>query len=177
MRRKLRRTNKMSDGERVRALAFLLVAFSSGGLGFLTVLHLDGNALFEGLTWYHTWIITAASLGGMAALFLSGDRMGQRGVRGALRAVTGGIWVTFVGSLIGGTLGLPLYGTMFGPFIVTVTLLGAPVLALLWMFNLLGIHFLLQVYQTERDSIFTPSRLTAPDHPNSLSVRLKGRFV
>jgi hypothetical protein len=85
--------------------------------------------------------------------------------------------VTFIGSLIGGTLGLPFYGTMFGPFIVVVTLMGAPLLAMLWAFNLLGAHVLLGIYRSERDTIFTPSRMSQQDHPDSLRMRLRGRFT
>lgn len=176
MRQRSRKSVKPTEGERARAVAFLLVGACSAGLGYLAVLHLDQGALFDELSWYQTWIIVASGLGGMIALFLSGDRLGQSGSRGALRAVAGGIWVTFIGSLIGGTLGLPFYGTMFGPFIVCVTFLGAPLLAMLWAFNLLGVHLLLGIFQRERDSIFTPNRMTINDHPESLNIRLRGRF-
>ena len=176
--RNLRRTLRdYSEGERARALAFLLVGISSAALGYLAVLHLDGAALFDRLTGYQKWIVGASSLGGMMALFLSGDRMGQSGAIGVLRAVAGGIWVTFIGALIGGTLALPLYGTMFGPFTVVVTLMGAPILALLWVFNLIGVHILMGIYQRERDSIFAASRSPQPIHPNSLSMRIRRRIV
>jgi hypothetical protein len=65
---------------------------------------------------------------------------------------------------------------MFGPFIVTVTLLGVPLLAILWAFNLFGVHVLMGIYQRERDSIFMPSKMTIRDHPNSLRPRMQGRF-
>ena len=172
-----RKKAKLSEGERARALAFLLAGVCSAVLGFLAVHHLDQTALFDGLSLYQTWIIAASGLGGMIALFLSGDRMGQSGHKGAMRALAGAIWVTFIGALIGGTLGLPLYGTMFAPFIVVVTLMGAPILAMLWAFNLLGIHFLLASYQRERDSIFTPARMDGSDNPESLRMRLQGRFT
>jgi len=172
-----RKKPKLSEGERARALAFLLVGACSAALGFLSVLNLDRTALFDGLTFYQAWIIFASGLGGMLALFLSGDRMGQSGRGGAIRALAGAIWVTFIGALIAGTLGLPFYGTMFGPFIVVVTLLGAPILALLWAFNLLGVHFLLAAYQRERDSIFAPAQTGMSDHPESLRKRLQGRLT
>jgi len=171
-----RKIRKVSDGERARALAFLLVGVCSAGLGYLAVLHLDHMALFDELSWYQLWIVVASGLGGMIALFLSGDRMGQAGSAGAMHAVAGSIWVTFIGALIGGTMGLPLYGTMFGPFIVCVTLMGAPVLAMLWAFNLMGVHLLMRIYQRERDTIFTPSRMSVHDHPDSLRTRLQGRY-
>ncbi len=177
MRPLTRKRTKLSEGERARALAFLLVGVCSAGVGFIAVHHLDRAAMFDGLSFYQIWIIIASGLGGMIALFLSGDRMGQSGSLGVMRGVAGAIWVTFIGALIGGTLGLPLYGTMFGPFIVVVTLMGAPILAILWAFNLLGVHFLLAMYQRERDSIFTPARMNISDHPESLRMRLQGRFT
>ena len=172
-----RHFRKLTEGERARALAFMLAGVCSAALGFLAVLHLDRSVMFNGMSWYQTWIVAASGIGGVVALFLSGDRMGQTGIKGAARGFAGAVWVTFIGALIGGTLGLPFYGTMFGPFIVCVTLLGAPLLAILWAFNLFGIHMLLGVYQRERDSIFTPARMSLYDHPDSLSARLRGRFV
>ncbi len=172
-----RKKQKVTDGERARALAYFLVGACSAGLGYLAVLRLDSAAMFEQLSWYQIWIVIASGLGGMIALFLSGDRMGQAGAPGAWRGVAGGIWITFIGALIGGTLALPLYGTMFGPFIVTVTLMGAPILAALWAFNLLGIHLLMATYQRERDSIFTPARMNPSAHPESLSLRVRGRVI
>ncbi len=154
MRPHLRQYRKRTEGERARLLAFVLVGVSSAALGFLAVMHLNTSALFVALSLYEWWIIAASTLGGVVALFLSGDRLGKRGTQGLASAIAGGIWVTFVGSLIGGTLALPFYGTMFGPFIVTVTMLGAPLLALLWIVNLLGIHILLGIYRQERDTIF-----------------------
>lgn len=154
MRLRLRKKTKRSEGERARALAFMLVGTCSAALGFLAVLHLNRAALFERFSLYEWWVVVASGLGGMIALFLAGDRLGQAGLRGFGRAFAGGIWVTFIGALIGGTLSLPFYGTMFGPFIVAVTLFGAPVLSMVWAFNLLGVHVLLGIYQRERDSIF-----------------------
>ncbi len=177
MRRQLGRRRILSEGERARALAFLLVGFSSAALGYLAVLHLDRAALFDELSSYQCWIVLASGLGGMVALFLSGDRMGQAGWIGALRAVAGAIWLTFVGALVGGTLCLPFYGTMFGPFIVMVTFMGAPVLTFLWLFNLVGIHVLLGIYQRERDSIFRPPKGAVIDDPAHLKYAIHRRFV
>lgn len=176
MRQPLRKSKKFTDGDRARALAFMLVALCSAGLGYLAVLHLDRSALFAPLSWYQTWIVMACSMGGVIALFLSGDRIGQSGIPGALRAATGTIWVTFIGALLGGSLALPIYGTMFGPFIITVTFLGAPILAMLWVFSFASVHMLLGIYQRERDSIFKPARMAENDHPESLRARIQSRY-
>lgn len=171
MHQRLRRSRKMTEGERARALAFFLVGLCSTALGFLAVLHLDRGVLSHGMSWYQTWVVVASGGGGVIALFLSKDRIGQSEQAGAMRSIAGGIWVTFIGAVIGGTLSLPFYGTMFGPFVVLVTLLGAPMLSLLWLFNLCGIHILLGIYQRERDSIFTPPGDGIPEHPHRLRVR------
>lgn len=164
----LRSFKKPTYGERARGLAFVLSGACSAGLGYLAVLHLDHSALFTRMSWYQMWVVVASSCGGMMALFLSGDRLGQAGRTGAMRGAAGAIWVTFIGALIGGTLSLPFYGTMFGPFIVVVTFMGAPMLAMLWAVNLFGIHVLLGLYQRERDTIFSPARMTINDLPETL---------
>ena len=70
------------------------------------------------------------------------------------------ILISFAGSLIAGTLALPLYGTMFGPFALAVIFVSSPLLAGLWAFNLFGVHVLMCQWRIERDSIFgSPERI------------------
>lgn len=97
MRQPLRKFRKLTEGERAGALTFALVGACSAGLGYCTVLHLDQNAFLDEMSWYQTWVVVASGLGGLIALFLSGDRMGQSGTTGALRGLAGAIWVTFIG--------------------------------------------------------------------------------
>lgn len=175
MRQHLRKFRKLTGGERARALAFVLVGIYSAILGYLAVLQLDQAALLDPLNWSQIWIVVASSLGGMISLYLAKDRMGQSGPWGAVRGLAGAIWVTFIGALIGGTLALPMYGTMFGPFIVAVTLVGAPILALFWAFSLIGIHLLLGIYQRERDSIFAPSDILDREPDPKPRIRINGR--
>ena len=156
MRPLLRNTFQLSVGTRARVMAYFLVCASCGAVGFLAVLHLDQMALFEPMTLYQRWIVAASAIGGVFALKLAGDRVGAIGKGAVVRGISGGLWVTFVGALIGGTLALPFYGTMFGPFIVGVTLLGQPVLVVFWVMNLVAVHYLMKTYQRERDTIFVP---------------------
>lgn len=44
---------------------------------------------------------------------------------------------------------------MFGPFTLFVSLFSAPVLAIFWACILFAAHYLLMVWRTEQDSIFT----------------------
>ncbi|KPP92039.1 MAG: Uroporphyrinogen decarboxylase (URO-D) [Rhodobacteraceae bacterium HLUCCA08] len=177
MRSRSRDMTRRSEGERARALAYVIIALFGAGMAFLAVTQLNDRAFFDrGLTWYEGYIILCGALGGMAALFLSGDRMGQQGPGGTLRGIAGGIWVSFVGAVIGGSLALPLYGTMFGPFTLAVTLAGAPLLMMIWISNLVAVHLLLRIWQRERDSIFVPARMTQPNNPDDLAARYRGRF-
>lgn len=157
MRSRSRNQIRKTEGERARALAFFLLAVFGAGFGFLAVTQISDGAFFERhMTRYEYYIVLASAVGPVAALFLSGDRMGQPGLQGALRGIAGGIWVSFIGALIAGSLALPGYGTMFGPFTLAVTLAGAPILSLLWVGNLVAVHLLMTTWQRERDSIFEP---------------------
>ncbi len=150
---------RMTDGERSLAMAYIFVALFGAGMAFVAVIQLgQGTAFARPMNWYECWIVLAGALGGVAALFLAGDKLGRPGWRGHLRATLGAIWVSFVGALIAGTLALPIYGTMFGPFTLGITLAGSPMLAGLWFANLMSAHLLISAWRIERDSIFvTPN--------------------
>ncbi len=144
-----------SSGERSRVLAFLIVGIFGAAIGFMVALRLGQGAILHfGIRGYDIWMICAGALGSMAALALAGRQFGQPGFRGFLRALLASVWVSFFGSLIGGTLMLPLYGTMFGPFTLAVTLISSPLFAVIWFLNLIGAHLMLSNWQRERDSIF-----------------------
>lgn len=123
-------------------------------LGVNVVLTLGGVAAWiTPFAAYDYWVIFSAAVGGCIGLYLGHDRLGHAGARGFGRAVLGMIWISFVGALFGGTLALPFYGTMFGPFTLVVTLIKAPILALLWTSSLLSAHFMIKVRRDERDSV------------------------
>ena len=157
MRRKSRMARDVfqSKGEKSRAVAYAIVAIFGAGIGYLVAVHLSQGALLrEGLAPYDLWMIFAGSIGSMAGLYIAGSWFGHRGWNGLIKALAASVWVSFVGSLIGGTLMLPLYGTMFGPFTLAVTLSTRPIFAILWFANLFGAHLMLTYWQRERDSIF-----------------------
>ena len=136
-------------------MAYGLMAAFGAIFAFLTVVRLRGGVLIDqGFSGYDLWIVLCGALGSAAALRMSGDKMGQTGGKGVVSAIYGGNWISFVGALIAGTLALPLYGTMFGPFVLGVTLYGAPLLAGLWAANLIAVHMLLISWNRERNSIF-----------------------
>lgn len=146
----------LSRGECSRAFAYVMVAVGGAMVGYAVVLRLSmGQVLGRSMTAYDIWMISAAAFGSMCGLYLAGDRFGHLGWRGLGQAMIASVWVSFAGSIIGGTLMLPFYGTMFGPFTLVVTLGSAPFLALLWFANLMGAHGLLSTWKRERDTIFT----------------------
>ena len=176
MRKRWRNRQIPTEGERARALAYITIALFGAGFAFLTVTRMYGaRVLGAGLTWYDLWIVVSGGIGAAAALFLAGDRMGQPGFRGIYRALVGMIWVSFVGALIAGTLALPFYGTMFGPFTLGVTLTSAPLLAMLWFANLLSVHALLTRWHIERDSIFVKPVPPMPLRRSPQRLRMAGR--
>lgn len=144
----------LTQGERSIALAYFGVAVLGAALGINVVLTLGGVAAWiTPFSAYDYWVVFSAAVGGCVGLYLGQDRLGHAGARGFGRAVFGMIWVSFVGALFGGTLALPFYGTMFGPFTLVVTLFKAPILALLWASSLLSAHFMIKVRRDERDSV------------------------
>ena len=147
-------SDALTQGERSIALAYFGVAFFGGALGLNVVVSLGGAAaLIAPFNAYDYWLMFSGVLGGIAGLFVGRDWMGHDGLAGIGRALIGIIWISFVGALVGGTLALPFYGTMFGPFTLVVTLINAPTLAALWISALLSAHLMIKVRRVERDSI------------------------
>ncbi|SLN40184.1 hypothetical protein [Roseisalinus antarcticus] len=149
---------RATDGERGRALAYLIVVLFGAGLTFVIVAQLEnsGRRPFDPLTLYECWVILAGGIGAAGGLYLTGELMGTPGSSGWPRALRGVLILSFAGSVITGTLALPIYGTMFGPFSLFMKLASSPLLAVLWFSCLFAAHFLMVRWRQERDSIFVP---------------------
>lgn len=106
--------------------------------------------------WYGLWIVAAGAIGALVGLFLVQERLGHAGPAGWRRAAAGAVLLSFAGSVIAGTLALPIYGTMFGPMSLVVTLIDLPLLGLAWAGCLMGAQGLLRRWRAERESIFAP---------------------
>lgn len=146
----------LSKGETRLMLACVFTALFSAAIAFIIVVRLDPNAVFNRpLTTYEYWIVVSGFLGGASATFFNRHALGQTDYLMVLRGLAS---TTFLSALIAGTLALPLYGTMFGPFTLVVVFFAAPMTALLWFFNLVAVHILVREWQSERDSIFGDQR-------------------
>jgi hypothetical protein len=151
----------LTDGERRLILAMASMAMLGATIGLAVSVQLGGGADFlQGLAPYDLWIVASGAIGTTAALWLMRHRMGHPGLWGLAQAVLGMVGISFLAPLIGGTLVLPAYGTMFGPFTLGVILFGAPALGLLWCVTLVFVHHLMRLWVAERDSIFA-ARLPA----------------
>ncbi|SHI61000.1 hypothetical protein [Wenxinia saemankumensis] len=157
----LKRNNlKLSAGERQQVQSYAAMALVSAFVGYVVVVNLDaGRSVFDPLGPYHVWLIVAATLGGVLGLHFVRSHLGHSGPRGWLRLARAIAQGTLYAGLFGGTLALPLYGTMFGPFTLLVTLAAWPAVGLMWVLIYLIAHLHRAEYQRERDSIFawTPS--------------------
>lgn len=162
MQRRPARENRYTPGERQVAFAYLAVFLFGAVLSSLIVLRLgQGNFVFNGRWAYGMWICLSGGLGAGLALYLVRDRLGHPGMAGAVQAAMGMLAMCLAASLIGGTLALPLYGTMFGPFMLGVTFVASPLLALTWVLTLTAVHLVMLRWRTERNSIFD-ARLRGP---------------
>ncbi|MFT5649580.1 MAG: hypothetical protein ACJAXK_002624 [Yoonia sp.] len=145
----------LTEGEQSILLAFFGVAFFGAALALNVVTTLGGHAaMFRPFAAYDYWIVLSGALGGCAGLYMGRNWMGLPGLHGIASAIVGTVWISFLGGVVGGTLALPFYGTMFGPFTLFVSLFSAPLLAVFWACILMAAHFLLMVWRAERDTIF-----------------------
>lgn len=149
MRHDTRKLKLPTRGERNLALAYLLVAGLGSLIAFFSVVRLMNQGPFVELGFFEWWVCIAGALGAVLALHASERHLGNKGAEGALRAIWGAFYLSLVGSLVAGTLVLPVFGTMFGPFTLAITLIGAPILAAAWLSAVLLAHLTLLAYREE----------------------------
>ena len=108
------------------ALASGLILASGATLALVAVLRLAGGALPLS---YGLWVALSGAVGAWAGLAVSWEDFGWPGFRGAFRAILGGIKFSLIAAIAGGTMVLPVFGTMFAPLAVCITLLAVPAAA------------------------------------------------
>tara|TARA_R110002096_G_scaffold229389_1_gene418977 strand:- start:88 stop:609 length:522 start_codon:yes stop_codon:yes gene_type:complete len=152
---RLYRRLDLTRGEQSLVLAYFGVGFFGAAMAMNVVMTLGGvAALMTPFSGYDYWVIFSGAVGAGCGLYLGRNWMGHTGFRGVAFAMIGMLWVSFLGGLVGGSLALPVYGTMFGPFTLFVSLFSAPFLAVVWGCVLFASHLLLKIWRQERDSIF-----------------------
>ena len=151
----LSRLTPFTEGERSFVLAHAATAMLGALLAFNAVMRMRQDAFFaQPMSVYGIWIVLSGALGGALGLYLNRHRMGQVGSAGAVQALSAIVMSNVTGAVICGTLALPLYGTMFGPFALIMILVSSPMVFVLWLANQFAAHLLLARFHAERDSIF-----------------------
>ncbi len=127
--------------------------------GLTIVMRLD-NSVFATrfLTLFEAWTLTASVIGVCVSLRIARDKLCMPS---AFRTFEGMLLLTVLAPIAAGTLILPIYGTMFGPFTLALIFWALPITALVWLFAMIVISALLREWQRERDSIF-PGQTSRP---------------
>jgi hypothetical protein len=145
----------ITTGERLRRAAYAVTAAAGALLALAAALRLGpGPAGADGFSRYNLWVSLAGLAGGFVGLRVTEHLFGHPGAWGALRAIGGIALICFTAPVVAGSLALPLYGTMFGPFMFGTTIVAVPLLGLLWAVTLLAVHLCLGPWRRERDSLF-----------------------
>jgi hypothetical protein len=148
--------SQISRGERSFIVAMLGTSILGAMLACVAVMRLsEGSAETSASVAITYWTIFAGCIGGASGFWASYERwFGHAGPSGWISALIGALVVTGIGSVIAGTLILPFYGTMFGPFQLIMMVISYPSLGAIWLGMLLCAHGLLSQWRSERESIF-----------------------
>lgn len=147
---------RLSDGEKKIVISFLAIGAFGAILAAEVASSLTADPiLLRRIDVLSLWTLIAGAVGaGIGFLLCYRTYLGGHGLFGWIRAFCGGVMISGIGAVIGGTLILPYYGTMFAPFNLIITLIEIPALAAIWAAMFVCLHKLVQTWQTERDSIF-----------------------
>ena len=104
-------------------LAAGLIIVSGAALGLVAVSRLAEGSLPLS---YGLWVALSGAVGAWVGLAASWQDFGWPGLSGAFRALLGGLKFSLTAAVAGGTMVLPVFGTMFAPLAIFVTLLAVP---------------------------------------------------
>ena len=148
-----------SVGERQLMQAYAIAA-GAGALVGVFFLY-DSLADRFSLSIFRAWLGVAGALGAVGSLYIMRSHFGKTGPLGTAQAIFSGVMATLLTGIIGGTVALPVYGTMFGAWLVIASFIQNPILLLPWAAGIYAVHRAFLVYRKERDTIFA----WAPETP------------
>lgn len=148
-----------TKGEARAAGALGVAAFTGAFIGVIMVVKLAGENQFERLfDMGSVWLILASAVGGAFGFYLVRSMFGRDGVAGFAWATLGGFAMCLAGAVIGGTVALPGYGSMYGLIMLFNMVSTAPItLFVIWSAVLL-IHVRFRDYVKERDTVLNYKR-------------------
>lgn len=148
-----------SEGEKAIFTSLVSAAVIGAWIAYVVEHRLAGaQGLLEFPSLYDIWIMLAGGCSAIIALLLGKHWFGQPGPIGVAKTVFGIVAVTFAAALIGGTIALPIYGTMFGPLALVGTFVDQPALLMIWLAVLCAANVAFGIHRRERDSIFNEVR-------------------
>ncbi len=103
-----------------------MILSSGAALALVVVLRLASGPVPVS---YALWVAVSGAVGAWAGLSAAWRDFGWPGARGFVRALKGGVVFSFIAAITAGSMILPVFGTMFAPFAVLVTLLAKPAAA------------------------------------------------
>lgn len=103
---------------------------------------------------YRAWLALGGGVGTVLSVHLTRDGFGRPGMWGGVQAILSACIATLAAGVIGGTIALPIFGTMFGPWLLVVSFVQAPLLFVPWAGGLLMIHWAYAKFRAERETIF-----------------------
>lgn len=143
-----------SPAERLILGALVGCACAGGLLGYVALGGLQGMVEIVGPEIGGMMSVGASFFGGLGSAILVRDRLGREGTRGVLSAIAGGVLATALLGIIAGTIVLPIFGTMFGPWLVLMTAATKPWYVLPWIASLYGMHKARRSYLAEQETLF-----------------------
>lgn len=147
----------LSDGEQRLGIAYVALGFFGAVLALAVQSRLGDSVGGPPVLDLRTvWMCFAGALGTGYGFHICRTRIGVPGLTGGLYALAQGIWVTMVSAVIAGTITLPVFGTMFAPWLLFTTFLEVPILLAMWACVFTAAHLLAARWQAERNSIFVP---------------------
>lgn len=141
----------LSAGEQSLAFGFAKVCLAGALTAVTTADMLLQGALDHGV---FVWSILCGALGVGWALVVCIRWLGHSGRIGVFKFVFAALSIGFVGAVAAGSLILPIYGTMFGPFALTMAFVNVPGLALIWFVSIGAAHCAAIRWREEHDTIF-----------------------
>ena len=142
-----------NPAERGIFVALAGLAGTGSLLGFEALQDLQAMTALFGASVGEWFSALAGAVGGASGGGLMRDRFGQPGALGGLSAVLGVFLATMLLGIVAGTLVLPLFGTMFGPWLIVVTTVETPWILLPWVIALFGLHLAMKSYVREQATL------------------------
>lgn len=122
----------------------IAVAFGIIAMLTATALVLFGDVRDLRYVWVNkTGLVLVAGPSGWLAGLLCGGLFGSRGGWGWLGASLGAVLSTVMGSIIAGSILLPVIGTMVAPLIMAAEIMQGPAIAIVWVLGMGAIHLMI----------------------------------